>query len=134
MLTIARPFLDEMLDHLQACYPWEGCGLLAGDLDGVVTAVYPIDNILQSPTAYEMDPQQQVEAMLALEAAGWQMLAIYHSHPQGPPQPSATDIALAHYPEALHVVVSLREQNAPKVRAFQIMEQEVVEQKIKVTP
>ncbi|MAT96218.1 MAG: hypothetical protein CL608_03670 [Anaerolineaceae bacterium] len=134
MLTIARPFLDEMLDHLQACYPLEGCGLLAGDLDGLVTAVYPIDNILQSPTAYEMDPQQQVEAMLALEAAGWQMLAIYHSHPQGPPQPSATDIALAYYPEALHVVVSLREQNAPKVRAFQIMEQEVVEQKIKVTP
>jgi len=134
MLTITRPFLTQMLDHLQACYPLEGCGLLAGDEMGTVTAVYPIDNVRQSPTAYEMDPQQQIEAMLALEAAGWQMLAIYHSHPLGPEHPSATDIALAYYPEALHVIVSLREQNAPGVRAFQIMRQEVIEQKIKVTP
>jgi proteasome lid subunit RPN8/RPN11 len=132
MLIIARPFLNQMLDHLQACYPLEGCGLLAGDEMRRVTAVYPIDNILQSPTAYEMDPYQQIEAMLGLEAAGWQLLVIYHSHPQGPEQPSATDIALALYPEALHIIVSLREQNAPVVRAFQIAEPEVVEQKIRV--
>lgn len=133
MLTIARPFLNQMLDHLHACYPWEGCGLLAGDEMRVVTAVYPIDNILQSPTTYEMDPQQQVEAMLALEAAGWRLLAIYHSHPQGPEQPSAADVAHAYYPEALHVIVSLRRQTAPMVRAFQVRGQEVVEQKMMVT-
>lgn len=133
MLTINRPFLNQMLNHVQACYPLEGCGLLAGDEAGMVTAVYPIDNILQSPTAYEMDPQQQIQAMLTLEAADWQMLAIYHSHPQGPEQPSTTDIALAYYPEALHIIVSLREQTAPVVRAFQILGREVVEQKIKIT-
>ncbi len=133
MLTIARPFLDQVLDHLQACYPLEGCGLLAGDETGLVTAVYPIDNVLHSPTAYEMDPKQQIEAMLALEAAGWQLLAIYHSHPQGPEEPSATDITLAYYPKVLYIIVSLREQTLPVVRAFQIMAQEVVEQKIKIT-
>jgi proteasome lid subunit RPN8/RPN11 len=132
MLTIARPFLNQMLDHLHACYPWEGCGLLAGDEMGVVTAVYPIDNILQSPTAYEMNPHQQIEALLALEAAGWQLLAIYHSHPQGPELPSATDIALAFYPEAVNIIVSLRVQSVPVVRAFQFVGQEVIEQKIKV--
>jgi len=133
MLTIKRPLLNQMLDHLQTCYPLEGCGLLAGDEAGLVTAVYPIDNILRSPTAYEMDPRQQIEAMLALEAAGWQMLAIYHSHPQGPELPSSTDIALAYYPEAVNIIVSLREQNAPVVRVFQIVGQAVVEQKMKVT-
>ncbi len=133
MLTIKRPFLNQMLNHLQACYPLEGCGLLAGDEAGTVTAVYPIDNILQSPTAYEMDPQQQIQVMLTLEAADWQMLAIYHSHPQGPEQPSTTDIAQAYYPEALHIIVSLREQTVPVVRAFQILGQEVIEQKIKIT-
>ena len=122
-----------MLNHLQACYPLEGCGLLAGDEAGTVTAVYPIDNILQSPTAYEMDPQQQIQVMLTLEAADWQMLALYHSHPQGPEQPSTTDIAQAYYPEALHIIVSLREQTVPVVRAFQILGQEVIEQKIKIT-
>lgn len=132
MLTIARPFLNQMLDHLQGCYPLEGCGLLAGDEQGRVTAVYPIDNILQSPTTYEMDPQQQLEAMLALEAAGWHLLAIYHSHPQGPEHPSITDIALAYYPEALHIIVSLRKQNSPIVRAFRILDQEVVEKDMKI--
>lgn len=132
MLRIARPFLNQVLDHLRACYPLEGCGLLAGNEMGTVTAVYPIENVLHSLTAYEMDPQQQIEAMLALEAAGWQLLAIYHSHPQGPELPSATDIAQAYYPEAMHIIVSLREQTAPVVRAFRIVGREVVEQKMKV--
>lgn len=132
MLTIERPFLNQMLDHLQACYPLEGCGLLAGDEMGRVTAVYPIDNILQSPTAYEMDPHQQIEALLALEAASWQLLAIYHSHPQGPELPSATDIALAFYPGVAHIIVSLHGQTGPVVRAFQIVGQEVIEQKMQV--
>ena len=121
-----------MLDHLQACYPLEGCGLLAGDERGRVTAVYPIENSLHSPTAYEMEPKQQIEAMLALEAAGWQLLAIYHSHPQGPETPSLTDIAHAFYPEAAHVVVSLRVQHDPVVRVFHIWDAVVVEQKMKI--
>lgn len=133
MLTIERPLLDQLLDHLQACYPQEGCGLLAGDgATGEVTAVYPIENTLHSPTAYRMDPTQQVQAMLALEERGWQMLAIYHSHPQGPEHPSATDVALAMYPEALHIIVSLQDRAAPVVRIFRIAGQDVVEQTMRV--
>jgi proteasome lid subunit RPN8/RPN11 len=79
-----------------------------------------------------MNPHQQIEALLALEAAGWQLLAIYHSHPQGPELPSATDIALAFYPEAVNIIVSLLVQSVPVVRAFQFVVQDVIEQKIKV--
>lgn len=132
MLTIQRPFLNQIIDHLQACYPLEGCGLLAGDERGWVTAVYPIDNILQSPTAYQMNPQQQIEAMLALEARGWRLIAIYHSHPQGPEHPSASDIRQAYYPEALTMIVSLKKQPEPVVRVFQIADQSVAEKKMKV--
>ena len=133
MLAIERPLLEELLSHLQACYPQEGCGLLAGnEATGVVTAVYPIENSLHSPTAYRMDPTQQVQAMLALEERGWQMLAIYHSHPQGPELPSATDVALAMYPEALHIIVSLQDHAAPMVRTFRIVGQDVVEQTMRV--
>jgi [CysO sulfur-carrier protein]-S-L-cysteine hydrolase len=132
MLTIERPLLKQILDHLRGCYPLEGCGLLAGDETGTVTAVYPIENSLHSPTAYQMEPTQQIQAMLDMEAAGWQLLAIYHSHPQGPERPSPTDIALAYYPEAVTIIVSLRERTAPVVRAFQILGQAVVENKIKI--
>lgn len=132
MLTIERPLLNQILDHLQGCYPLEGCGLLAGDETGMVTAVYPIENSLHSLTAFQMEPHQQIQAMLDMEAAGWQLLAIYHSHPHGPERPSSTDIALAYYPETVNIIVSLRERAAPVARAFQILGQVVVEKRLKV--
>ena len=132
MLIIKRPFLDQIINHLQSCYPLEGCGLIAGDKGSRVTAVYPIDNVLQSPTAYQMNPLQQIEAMLDLEAHGWRLLAIYHSHPQGPDSPSVSDIKQAFYPEALTMIVSLENQSQPTVRVFQIVAQTVAEKKMKV--
>lgn len=132
MLTMERPFLNQILEHLQGCYPLEGCGLVAGDNVGRVTAVYPITNILHSPTAYEMDPTEQIQAMINLEACGWQLAAIYHSHPQGPETPSPTDIALAFYPATTYIIVSLHKREAPVVRAFQIVVQEVMEQTVTV--
>lgn len=132
MLTIKRPFLNQILEYLQADYPLEGCGLLAGNGKGEVTAVYPIDNRLHSPTAYEMEPRQQMQAMIDLETRGWQLLAIYHSHPQGPEIPSPTDIAQAYYPEAISLIVSLKDRAAPSVRGFTIIDRIVSEQTIKI--
>ena len=118
-LVIRRSDYVAMLDHLRAIYPLEGCGLLAGR-SGRVERLYPIDNALRSPHEYKMDPRQQLQAMLDLEDAGWELLAIYHSHPHDPPEPSATDVARAYYPEALHVIVSLADRRRPSVRAFSI--------------
>ena len=119
MLRIARPVYEAMLAHLQAVYPQEGCGLLGGAED---TAVHhtAIDNILRSPVAYEMDPTQQIRAMLALEEQGQEMLAIYHSHPAGPPHPSPTDVAQAYYPDTAYVIVSLADREQPVAGAFRI--------------
>ena len=85
-----------MRQHVAAEAPLEACGLIAGQ-GGMSAAVYPIPNALHSPTRYRMDPRAQVQTMFALEAAGLELLAIYHSHPQGPPLPSATDLHEATY-------------------------------------
>ncbi len=119
ILSMKRSDYLAMLSQLRAVYPLEGCGLLAGRA-GRVERLYPVDNALRSPTEYEMDPRQQLQAMLDLENAGWELLAIYHSHPHGPPEPSATDVARAYYPEALHVIVSLADRKRPSVRTFSI--------------
>ncbi|MEZ4594001.1 MAG: M67 family metallopeptidase [Chloroflexota bacterium] len=132
MVLMTRPFLNQIINHLQTCYPEEGCGLVAGDELGRVTAVYPIENSRHSPTAYRMNPQQQIQAMLDLEANGWQLLAIYHSHPHGPETPSSTDIQQATYPEALSIIVSLADLTEPTVRIFQITGPTVTEKKMKV--
>ena len=101
--------------------------------DGSVTAVFPIDNILKSPTAYEMDPKQQAETMLAIEANGDDLLAIYHSHPAGPTTPSPTDVAQAYYPESIYLIVSFASQERPKLKGYWIVDTAVSELKVSIT-
>jgi len=92
-----------MLEQVRAASPEEACGILAGTA-GVVTRVIPITNSLHSPVRYRMDAQEQLDALLWLEDNQQEMLAIYHSHPAGPPHPSATDIAEFAYPPALTLI------------------------------
>ncbi|MBE2220141.1 MAG: M67 family metallopeptidase [Anaerolineae bacterium] len=119
VLHVKRPFFQAMLAHLQANYPLEACGLLAGTANQA-RHWYAIDNRLASPVAYEMEPRQQLQAMLDLEAQGWEMVAIVHSHPAGPERPSPTDIAQAYYPDCVYVIVSLADRSQPVVRGFRI--------------
>ncbi|MDT8306339.1 MAG: M67 family metallopeptidase [Anaerolineae bacterium] len=125
-LSLLATQYAEMLAHLRAAYPEEGCGLMAGR-DGEVLQLYPVENMLHSRVAFEMEPYQQLQAFQSLEEAGWELLAIYHSHPHGPETPSAHDIAQAYYPEALSVIVSLEEPERPVVRAFAIRDGRVRE-------
>ena len=115
-----------MLRHLQEAYPLEACGILAGRR-GDVSRHYAVENRLQSSVAFEMDPQQQLEAMMDLEDAGLRMLAIFHSHPKGPETPSPTDVAKAYYPDTAQVIVSLADRRRPVVRAFMIRDGRVDE-------
>ena len=82
--------------HVAAEAPLEACGLVAGAA-GTSTAVFPVTNVLHSPVRFRMAPDEQVRALLAIEAAGETLLAIYHSHPAGPPSPSPRDKAAAAY-------------------------------------
>lgn len=132
-LVLKRPFYNQILAHLQAEYPLEACGILAGKA-GEIVHLYPIENKLHSPTAYEMEPQQQLNAMLDMDDKGWEMTAVYHSHPQGPETPSVTDVAQAYYPDVVHLIVSLRQRAQPVLRAFMIANGRVTELEIVVQP
>ncbi len=84
--------------------PEEACGILAADGTGLVRKHYPVENILHSPIRYRMDPQSQFQAMMQIERSGLVMLAIYHSHPQGPTFPSSTDIEESYYPDTYSLI------------------------------
>jgi proteasome lid subunit RPN8/RPN11 len=77
-------------------------------------------NVHPTPTTrYVIDPRQQLQAFRSIDAAGEQLVGIYHSHPVSQPYPSPTDRAEAHYPDAFYVLVSLR-TGEPEMRAFRI--------------
>jgi proteasome lid subunit RPN8/RPN11 len=115
-LRLSRVQLEQMIAQARADAPLETCGLLAGR-DGRVTRVLPVPNILRSRVAYRMDGQEFLDAMAACD---FEPLAIYHSHPQGPPVPSPTDVAESYYPDSIYVIISLA-QEPPSVRAFRIV-------------
>ncbi|MFM8320608.1 MAG: Mov34/MPN/PAD-1 family protein [Chloroflexota bacterium] len=89
--------------------PVEACGVLGGEVHGpVYTArvVLPLQNSLNSPLRYRLDPLEQLAAFEQLEAQGLELVAIYHSHPRGPDGPSAADLAEAFYPEVVYLIWS----------------------------
>lgn len=119
-----------MREHVIREAPIEACGLLGG-CHGVVQMIFPVYNILQSPTRYTMKPQDQIDAMLKIEAQGLDLLGIYHSHPQGTSYPSPTDIIEAYYPEAAYIIWSPGE-NGWDCRAYCLSDGIVQEIPIKI--
>ena len=89
--------------------------------DGEAVAVHRAHNAAASPFRYEMDGMEQYRIQTAIEDAGLELGAIYHSHTRSAPEPSQTDINLAFYPEALYVIVGLQGPE-PDVRAWQIVD------------
>jgi proteasome lid subunit RPN8/RPN11 len=117
-VRIARELLDEMIAHAREEAPNECCGMVASD-DGRAVKVYRAVNAAASPLRYEIDGQDQYRIQTAIDDAGCDLGAIYHSHTRSPPYPSQTDINLAFYPDALYLIVGLAEEE-PEVRAFTI--------------
>ena len=124
--------LEEVIEHAQAAYPLEGCGLIAGPLAGAGDRFIPMDNVLASSTAYEMDSGQLIHTLRDLRENGQELVAIYHSHPFGPARPSASDVQRAYYPDAAQLIISLAERERPLAAAFRISAGEILEIDLRV--
>lgn len=127
-MEISQSQLDEVIDHAESDAPNECCGymrLQAGRVGEVVRA----QNLRNSPYGYEIDPKSLLAAN-DLDDGGFGV-AIYHSHPRSPAEPSQTDINLAHYPHWLYVIVSLADE--PNLRAWRIADGRVAEEPVTVS-
>jgi proteasome lid subunit RPN8/RPN11 len=130
-LRISRALLDEVVAHARAEAPNECCGMIAAE-EGVAAAVHRTRNIHRSPLRYEMEPNEQLKVLSAIEDAGYELGAIYHSHTRSEPVPSPTDVNLAKYwPEPLYVIVGL-DAAEPDVRAWRIVDGTVSEAALEV--
>jgi [CysO sulfur-carrier protein]-S-L-cysteine hydrolase len=105
--------------------PLECCGFLAGPPfaggEGTVAARYPLVNAAASPVEYEADPRSLLGAHKDIRRQGWDVLAVYHSHPTSPPIPSRTDLARAYWTGVVHFIISLK-SSQPEVRGWWLAE------------
>lgn len=129
-MRIARSLLDEVIEHARAEAPNECCGMIASE-NGRAVSVHRATNTAHSPLRYEIDGREQYQLQTAIEDAGHELGAIYHSHTRSAPLPSQTDINLAFYPESLYVIVGLKDAD-PDVRAWEIVDGRVSEAALEV--
>lgn len=115
-VRVAQAVLDQLMALSAAAAPPEACGLLLGRGHEIVRAV-PARNADASPTRYTIAPEDHFAALRAARRDGLAVIGAYHSHPAGPPEPSATDRAEAD-PDFLYVIVGLR---PPAVRAWRLV-------------
>jgi proteasome lid subunit RPN8/RPN11 len=118
VIFIPHRVLDAIITHARAKAPNECCGLLVGHGEKVDEAV-PTRNLRQSPTGFQIDPTDHFAALRQTRAERREILGAYHSHPRSAAAPSATDVAEAHYPEFLYLIVSLADAT-PDVRGYHI--------------
>ena len=118
-LTIPRAVAGELLDHALAERPNEACGLLAGSLsDGRASAYHAARNADASPLRYSVHPDDLVRITYAIDDAGQDLVAIFHSHTHTPAVPSPTDRRAAMYPDAFYLLASLTDPDATPERAL----------------
>jgi proteasome lid subunit RPN8/RPN11 len=129
-MRIARALLDEVIAHARAEAPNECVGVIAAR-DGEAVAVHRATNAAASPLRYEIDAKELFTLHEAIDAAGLDLGAIYHSHTRSAPEPSQTDINLAFYPEAVYIIVGLAGEEVD-VRAWRIVDGKVSETALEV--
>ena len=125
-MRISQSLIDEIVAHAREDLPNECCGMVGGT-DSEATTVYRAENAEASPLRYSIDAKEQFRLMQTIEAAGEALVGIYHSHTRSPAYPSQTDVNLAGWPDAVYLIASLAEPDAPVVKGFWIRDGQIEE-------
>ena len=118
-LTVSIEVADELLAHAREELPNEACGLLSGDLTaGWATRYHRARNAEASPLRYNVHPDDLVRIVFAIDEAGEDLVAIFHSHTHTPAVPSPTDRRSAQYPGVFYLLATLSDPGAPPASAL----------------
>ncbi|MEA2138772.1 MAG: [CysO sulfur-carrier protein]-S-L-cysteine hydrolase [Solirubrobacteraceae bacterium] len=132
-MQIARSLLDEIVEHAVRDAPNECCGVVASRA-GAATAVHATENLAASPFRFEIDGLTLMRLIDAIEDAGEELVAIYHSHTRSAPYPSQTDVNFAAlWPGVEWLIVGVSKATEPEVRSYLIADGAIAEAELEVT-
>lgn len=131
-MKISQALIDEMVAHAREDLPNECCGLVAGQ-DGKALTVRRIRNEEESPYRYRMHGQDEYDARKAIDEAGQEVIAAYHSHTKTAAYPSQTDVNEARlFPELIYLIVSLQDSETPDVKGYWLKDLKIAEAELVV--
>ncbi len=132
-VDVERAVVEAMVAHARAEAPNECCGLLVAS-QGRIDECVPARNVFTSPTRYRIDPAQHFAVLRRLRGTARAVVGAYHSHVRTAARPSPRDIAEAHDPDLLYVIVSLQDADHPDVRGYRIRSGQVQEVRLTQPP
>lgn len=117
--------LERIGRHGSRTYPEECCGFLVGSADSLgnrVTGTIEVDNQRDEnrERRYLIGPRDYLEADRQARSSGRDIVGVYHSHPDHPARPSATDLAEATFPGFTYVIVSVSESGPGDLTAWSL--------------
>ena len=133
-VRIPRGIYAEMLAHISAAYPNEGCGAL-GSVDALVVKNYPTANAAEHPDDFSIIGESDlVRIYNDIDDYDGEMI-YYHSHPTTEAYPSQRDKDWASGSGCLYLIFSHRfYPEEPYARIFEIAPDEAVtEGEIEIT-
>ncbi len=140
-LEIPAHILAEIHSHGQSAYPDEGAGFLLGGADVTgrrVAAILPLNNAREKAdrhNRYLITPQDMLFAENTAASQGWDVIGVFHSHPDHPDMPSDYDREWA-LPWFTYLITSVNAGKAFHSRAWRLTDDRgrFEEESIKVTP
>jgi proteasome lid subunit RPN8/RPN11 len=132
---------NEIRAHLESVYPDEGAGFLLGYQDGELRTV---ESALPQPNEFEEDqrgrryliePKDMLAAEKYADEHGYQILGIFHSHPDHPAEPSSYDLEWS-LPWFSYVITSVESGKAVTTRGWRLTDDRdrFYEEKIEAIP
>ncbi|NNM89224.1 MAG: M67 family metallopeptidase [Phycisphaerae bacterium] len=125
-LTLPVEVHTQILAHARAKYPHECCGLLVGTSARLNDKLLEVKQSIAATnhaaaadqrSAYAIDSRFWLQQDRLAAATGLKVLGIYHSHPDHPAVPSATDLRLA-WPVYVYLIVSVGPAGTTALRGW----------------
>jgi proteasome lid subunit RPN8/RPN11 len=127
ILKISRQVLQQIRDQGVRSYPEEGAGLILGTVSGEVRMAHllvPMENRYNPNgrrTRYRIDPMDMLSGEQEAARLGLDVIGIFHSHPDHPPEPSEFDKTWA-LPWYSYVITSIDRGEPGKSRSWRLSE------------
>jgi proteasome lid subunit RPN8/RPN11 len=127
-LLIDRTQLQQLQQHVEGTYPYEGGGLLIGRTDEqgrkIVTEIKPIENqraIEDQHNRILITDEMYREGEEYADNQGLLLIGFFHSHPDHPARPSEFDREHA-LPWWSYVIVAVQQGRAAEVLSWELRE------------
>ena len=125
--------IQRIRDASGVAWPHEACGLLEGEVTTTavrVARVVVCDNVHDEPAhRYTIDPEDFLYAEHAARRRDRGIVGAWHSHPNGEPVPSATDLAEA-WPDWSYLIAGVTNGALTDLRCWRLADGSFREQPI----